>query len=293
MPTILWIIYCTQIRYERVHALPLFLPLFPLSLFNTPDRYRMSYQLRGFTDIKLIYGYNLTVGIAEWDLRTIEYSRRTQTPKQFRNLTIILTLPTSVFRECFCGRRATRAVVTRLFRFCSRRVMQNSREKWDLSSGRLRAADSFRLSVSKNGVTQMFIIAAARRGKNVGGILLFSFWSRQQGTVCINLNGNCGDVSRLVPYPPSFENPPFPPYRSSLSLSFSLLHLEQLTTFRCLLSRGILLISRSLYHLFPARAVVDDDLTLSFLQITNKRRGHLYLPRQKATALIMENAREN
>lgn len=33
-------------------------------------------------------------------------------------------------------------------------------------------ADSFRLSVSKNGVTQMFIIAAARRGKNVGGILL-------------------------------------------------------------------------------------------------------------------------
>lgn len=61
-------------------------------------------------------------------------------------------------------------------------------------------ADSFRLSVSKNGVTQMFIIAAARRGKNVGGILLLL--APAAGTVCINLNGNCGDVSRLARLPP-------------------------------------------------------------------------------------------
>lgn len=113
-------------------------------------------------------------------------------------------------------------------------------------------ADSFRLSVSKNGVTQMFIIAAARRGKNVGGILLFL--ALAAGTVCINLNGNCGDVSRLASLLSSpFQNPLFPPF----------LLLEQLTTFRCLLSREALLISRSFHHLFPARAVVDDDFTLS------------------------------
>lgn len=51
---------------------------------------------------------------------------------------------------------------------------------------------------------------------------------------------------------------PFP--SPSLHLSF---FLTQLTTFRCLLSREALLISRSFHHLFPARAVVDDDFTLS------------------------------
>jgi len=53
-----------------------------------------------------------------------------------------------------------------------------------------------------------------------------------------------------------------PPLSQSPSSHFFLL-LEQLTTFRCLLSREALLISRSFYHLFPARAVVDDDFTLS------------------------------
>lgn len=66
-------------------------------------------------------------------------------------------------------------------------------------------ADSFRLSVPKNGVTQMFIIAAAaaaaRRGKNVDGIFLRL--ASAPRTVCINLNGNCGDVSRLIPSPSS------------------------------------------------------------------------------------------
>jgi len=70
------------------------------------------------------------------------------------------------------------------------------------------------------------------------------------GTVCINLNGNCGDVSRLASL---FRTPSLP----------SFLLLEQLTTFRCLLSREALLISRSFHYLFPARAVVDDDFTLS------------------------------
>lgn len=61
------------------------------------------------------------------------------------------------------------------------------------------SADSFHLSVSKNGVTQMFIIAAARKGKNVGGILLLL--ASAAGSVCINLNGNCGDVSLASPTP--------------------------------------------------------------------------------------------
>lgn len=108
----------------------------------------------------------------------------------------------------------------------------------------------------------MFIIAAARRGKNVGGILHLLLASAAR-TVCINLNGNCGDASRLAPLP-------FP--ECSLLLPFLL---EQLTTFRCLLSRGALLISRSLHHLFPARAVVDDDLTLSSRKL-RINVGHLF-----------------
>jgi len=82
----------------------------------------------------------------------------------------------------------------------------------------------------------------------VGGILLLD---PAAGTVCINLNGNCDGAPRLTPLSRTLR-PPLP-----------LLLLEQLTTFRCLLSRGALLISRDLHHLFPARAVVDDDLTLS------------------------------
>lgn len=74
MPTILWIIYCTQIPWARARSPSLSPPLFPLSLILPIVTV---WQLRGFTDIKLIYGYNLTVGIAGWDLRTIEYPRWT------------------------------------------------------------------------------------------------------------------------------------------------------------------------------------------------------------------------
>lgn len=98
----------------------------------------------------------------------------------------------------------------------------------------------------------MFIIAAARREKNVGEILLFL--AATAGTVCINLNGNCGDVSRPAAPLSLFQNLSLPGVSSFLNNS---------PTFRCLLSRGAFLISRSFHHLFPARAVVDDDLTLS------------------------------
>lgn len=77
-----------------------------------------------------------------------------------------------------------------------------------------------------------------------------------------------GIAAMSLASPPSFQSlaprrlPPF-------------LLLEQLTTFRCLLSRGALLISRSHHHLFPARAVVDDDLTFSSRKL-RINVGHLF-----------------
>lgn len=125
----------------------------------------------------------------------------------------------------------------------------------------------------------MFIIAVARRGKNVGGILLLLAVAAE--IVCINLNGNCGDVSRPAPSP-LFRIPLFPPF----------LLLEQLTTFRCLLSREALLISRSFYHLFPARAVVDDNFTLSSRKL-RINVGHQFAATESSRAYHGRRSRIN
>lgn len=142
--------------------------------------------------------------------------------------------------------------------------------------------DSFRLSVSKNGVTQMFIIAVARRGKKCRRrerILLLLAVAAE--TVCINLNRNCGDVSCPAPSP-LFRIPLFP----------SFLLLEQLTTFRCLLSREALLVSLSFYHLFPARAVVDDNFTLSFRKL-RINVGHQFAATESSRAYHGRRSRIN
>lgn len=78
------------------------------------------------------------------------------------------------FGENPSSRRVTRGDVGWCASFCPRRValckifVRNEIFLGAISRRRDARADSFRLSVSKNGVTQMFIIAAARRGKNVG-----------------------------------------------------------------------------------------------------------------------------
>lgn len=99
--------------------------------------------------------------------------------------------------------------------------------------------------------------------KNVGGILLFL--AATAGTVCINLNGNCGDVSR-----PTAPSPCLVPLSESLFLAFS----PSWTTHHF----SLFVIPRS-FPYFPQLPPLISGLChrrwrshLVLTQITNKRR---------------------
>ena len=109
---------------------------------------------------------------------------------------------------------------------------------------RVNRADSLHSS-SKNGVAQMFIIADLRKGEKSKAVILLS----APETVCINLNGNCGAISRHARLSTL----------ASPSFLFYFLNKSPLLTV-CYPARA-LPISRDFRHLFPFRGVLDGVLT--------------------------------
>ena len=109
---------------------------------------------------------------------------------------------------------------------------------------RVKRADCLHSS-SKNGVAQMFIIADLRKGKKHKAVILLS----APETVCINLNGNCGGVSRHARF------------STLASPSYLFYFLNKSPPLAVCYPAPALPISRDFRHLLPFRGVLDGVFT--------------------------------